>query len=489
MTINFNQVYYTSPTTELTIEHWSIKPQESWGVLCADQTTSALIGDLLCQEVSVTHGQLELNRNTIEPVSLKQQQQLLELEIANDDTDFLDRLDHGSSVRDLVMACCVDAAQCEHLLEELDLTHLVDHGFRMLSTGETRRVMLARAIAREPNYLYLDDPFAGLDAQHRVDLQHYLTRLSDSIAIIISVNRLEDMPQWVDQIAVFADHQLVQTVAAQNWQQHPVVRQLTSLGEQQSQQITALLDKYQYQPQQQAQPVFAIIDGKVEYTDQIIFNQLNWTIEAGQHWQVAGPNGCGKSTLLGLIFGDHPQCYSNQIELFGYQRGSGESIWQIKQHIGLVSSALHLQYRASCTALEAVISGFYDSIGLYTQPTKQQRQAAQEWLAILHLSDCQNQPFRQLEYAQQRLILLARALIKQPKLLILDEPYQGLDYLGRLLFNQTIRYIVEHQLSQVLYVSHYEQDNIPGINHRLTFVYNHEQGCYQAQLEYAKPCQ
>jgi molybdate transport system ATP-binding protein len=148
----------------------------------------------------------------------------------------------------------------------------------------------------------------------------------------------------------------------------------------------------------------------------------------------------------------------------------------------MVSSALHLQYRAGCSTLEAVISGFYDSIGLYRKPTKAQIDEALEWLEIIHLSEYRNTPFRQLDYAQQRLALLARALIKHPRLLILDEPYQGLDYLGRMLFKNTVSYLVSKQLCQVLYVSHYDEDKILGIDNVLSFHFDGGLQCYRAKI-------
>lgn len=143
--------------------------------------------------------------------------------------------------------------------------------------------------------------------------------------------------------------------------------------------------------------------------------------DKGQHWQVKGPNGCGKSTLLGLIFGDHPQCYSNDIQIFGKQRGSGETIWEIKKHIGMVSSALHLQYRVNCSALEV--------------------------------------------------------------LLISDEPYQGLDYLGRRLIKNALELIANENLSQLLYVSHYQGDSLASIRNALTFVFDEQANCYKAEIE------
>lgn len=217
---------------------------------------------------------------------------------------------------------------------------------------------------------------------------------------------------------------------------------------------------------------------KVEYCDRLIFSGLTWQVKQGEHWQIRGPNGCGKSTLLGLILGDHPQCYANDIQLFGFQRGTGESIWQVKQHIGVVSAALHESYRVACSTLEVVLSGFYDSIGLYQSPTRQQIKWAELWLAAVGMTSLATHPFVRLEYGQQRLVLILRALIKCPPLLILDEAYQGLDVLNRQLVFQALEQIANSQISQLLYVTHYEDERLSAIQHFLDFV-PAKQGGYQ----------
>ncbi len=147
----------------------------------------------------------------------------------------------------------------------------------------------------------------------------------------------------------------------------------------------------------------------------------------------------------------------------------------------MVSASLHLQYRVSCSALQVVLSGFYDSIGLYTEPTRQEKQLAKEWLTILHMGQYETTRFRQLDYSQQRLLLIARALVKQPKLLILDEPYQGLDYIGRRLVKNTVELIAKENLSQLLYVSHYDDDQIKSINNVLTFIYDEQVKCFKVK--------
>ena len=194
---------------------------------------------------------------------------------------------------------------------------------------------------------------------------------------------------------------------------------------------------------------------------------MNWTIERGQHWQVTGPNGSGKTCLLNLITGDHPQCYVNDIFVFGMQRGSGESIWDIKQHLGYVSSALQWEYNVSVSVKNAIISGFFDSIGIYQKYSDRQSEIADQWLYLLGMEKRANQPFSQLSFGDQRLILIARAMVKHPPLLILDEPCLGLDDLNRQLVLALIEKICLGSETTVLYVNHRSQDNIPGIQNHL----------------------
>ncbi|WP_438451717.1 molybdate ABC transporter ATP-binding protein ModF [Vibrio alginolyticus] len=481
MTIHFRQLAAKRNTTHLFIDDWKINTQQSWGIFSADGDIGSLLGDLICDEMSPDSGEIELNGLSVAQVSLSEQQRLLERELEKDDTDFLDRIDQGSTVYSLILEQSQDTNLTEQLVNDLDLSHLRDSGFRVLSTGETRRVMLARALATQPDLVLLDNPFTGLDIAHRAALARYLHSLSQNVQLLITFSRESDMPEWINSIALFSAGKLDSTMDKSSWDNHPIIGQIKSQSEQQSEEMMSLIRQHQHSTPFN-NPIFELKNGTVEYTDKKIFTDLNWRIDKGQHWQVKGPNGCGKSTLLGLIFGDHPQCYSNDIDIFGKKRGTGETIWEIKQHIGMVSSALHLQYRVNCSALEVILSGFYDSIGLYNQPTRKEMNIANEWLDILHMSQYKKTSFKQLEYGQQRLLLIARAIVKQPTLLILDEPYQGLDFLGRRLVKNTLELIARENLSQLLYVSHYQEDRLDSIKNELEFVFDENAQCYRANV-------
>ncbi|ELP9497960.1 molybdate ABC transporter ATP-binding protein ModF [Vibrio alginolyticus] len=481
MTIHFRQLAAKRNTTHLFIDDWKINTQQSWGIFSADGDIGSLLGDLICDEISPNSGEIELNGLSVAQVSLSEQQRLLERELEKDDTDFLNRIDQGSTVYSLILEQSQNTNLTEQLVNDLDLSHLRDSGFRVLSTGETRRVMLARALATQPDLVLLDNPFTGLDIAHRAALARYLHSLSQNVQLLITFSRESDMPEWINSIALFSAGKLDSTMDKSSWDNHPIIGQIKSQSEQQSEEMMSLIRQHQHSTPFN-NPIFELKNGAVEYTDKKIFTGLNWRIDKGQHWQVKGPNGCGKSTLLGLIFGDHPQCYSNDIDIFGKKRGTGETIWEIKQHIGMVSSALHLQYRVNCSALEVILSGFYDSIGLYNQPTRKEMNIANEWLDILHMSQYKKTSFKQLEYGQQRLLLIARAIVKQPTLLILDEPYQGLDFLGRRLVKNTLELIARENLSQLLYVSHYQEDRLDSIKNELEFVFDENAQCYRANV-------
>ncbi|MBD1576548.1 MULTISPECIES: ATP-binding cassette domain-containing protein [Vibrio] len=503
MTICLRDLKLSLATEQIEVPCWTIEPEQHWVIFstyshCGSTLGRVLAGDLdlkanpkpVAGDHSANIGlNLQGLPDSIGWVSLHLQQALLEKEIANDDTDFMDKIDIGSTVEALVLECCDSAEQRDELLALTDIAHLRLRGFRQLSTGETRRVMLARALAIRPRLLILDEPYAGLDLAHQQQLSSLINQLSQTIQIIVMTSRQDEVPECITHVAMFNHSQNKQGVTVntlgegmsiEQWHAHPVMAQLNQLSQQRSDEVMGLIKRQRYQAQY-PDPLVELKNGKVEYTDGLIFKDVNWRINNGQHWQVRGPNGCGKSTLLGLILGDHPQCYSNDITLFGKPRGSGETIWQVKQQIGIVSSALHLQYRVNCSALEVLLSGFFDSIGLYQKPSKKQIDLAKDWLAILHMSHCEKISFKQLDYGQQRLLLIGRALIKQPVLLILDEPYQGLDFINRKLVMNTLNMLAQENLSQLLYVSHHVDDALPAIKNYLDFVGNTEQG-YEVEI-------
>jgi molybdate transport system ATP-binding protein len=208
-------------------------------------------------------------------------------------------------------------------------------------------------------------------------------------------------------------------------------------------------------------------DVDVTYQQVNVVDHLNWTVRRGERWALLGPNGAGKTTLLSLVLADNPQAYRNEIRLFGKPRGSGESIWQIKRRIGWVSPELHAFYDQAATCLDVVCSGYFDSVGLYRQVDETQQQIALGWLNALGLSELKARRFHSLSAGQQRVALLARALVKFPPLLVLDEPCQGLDDQRRAVFVGLVEQICSQTPVTLIFVTHYLEELPPAVNHRL----------------------
>ena len=198
-----------------------------------------------------------------------------------------------------------------------------------------------------------------------------------------------------------------------------------------------------------------------------MFSGLNWTVRKGENWAVVGPNGTGKTTLLRMITADHLQAYANDITLFGRRRGSGESIWEIKQRLGMVSSEMQINYRKPISAYDVVLSGFFDSVGLYCRADTRQRAVADDWVRRLKLTGLAHQRYDLLSFGERRMILLARAMVKSPDILVLDEPCQGLDPLNRSLILALVDHIGGHTVTQVLYVTHHLEELPRCITHTL----------------------
>ncbi len=196
----------------------------------------------------------------------------------------------------------------------------------------------------------------------------------------------------------------------------------------------------------------------VRYEDRVILRDINWTVRAGESWALLGPNGSGKTTLLSLILGDNPQVYDNDIVVFGKQRGSGESVWEIKRRIGWVSPELHLHFDDGATCFEVAASGFYDTVGLFQTPSRRRRTTVLEWLAEFQVLEFAEYPLCALSTGLQRMVLLVRALVKRPQLLVLDEPCQGLDGANRDVFLRAVDKLIRNGKGTTIYVTHRKEE-------------------------------
>jgi molybdate transport system ATP-binding protein len=357
----------------------------------------------------------------------------------------------------------------------LKLTPLLDKHVHLLSHGESRKVFLARLLLQSPQLLILDDPLVGLDVQSRATLSDGINDLvrQDSVQVLFITTRADEIPPDIHHILVMQDchiaargdrSQLLNNPDLQDLIAPPPPLQHTYTGQPA---FDSMVAGYTNETAPASAPLVNMQHVTVRYGETDILHDVNWTVRPGERWALLGHNGAGKSSLLSLILADNPQAYANHINIFDQRRGSGESIWDIKRRIGWVAPELHIHFRKNITCLDAVCSGFFDSNGLYQRPTPEQTAAARNWLDILEMVHLADKPFKSLSTGQQRLILLARALVNNPPLLILDEPCQGLDDPHRRLFLDLLDQLCAATSLSLIYVTHYHDELPEAIEHRL----------------------
>lgn len=441
----------------LTIERFETGPGQAWCILGSNRSGIDDFFRLLAGKIEAPKTCVSLPE-ACGVFSFEAQQALFEEELKNDDTDFMDRLDPGTPAR----AFITDPETCSDLIEAFDLTRVLDQGYRQLSTGQSRKVLMLSHISRGARCLLIQSPYDGLDPGACRELNHTLAHCkTQGILILIFVNNPEDLPDWATHIGIMDQGRL-----ASAGPREEVLKKADTLASQGDADFKARLadilpeGKTATQVRDPAELV-RIEQGQAGYQGKTVFSGIDLTVRTGEHTLIWGPNGCGKSTLLHMITGDHPACYQNRIWLFGIRRGTGESIWDLKQKMGIVSHDLHRNYIVPGSVLDCVLSGLFDSIGLYTTPSGEDRKKGMAWLERISLASKAGTPFRSLSYADQRLVLIARSLIKLPELLILDEPTQGLDRANRHGVLNFLGEVARDTISTILYVSHREDENRP----------------------------
>jgi molybdate transport system ATP-binding protein len=364
-------------------------------------------------------------------LSAESQQAFYEAELADDDSNFQEAVDIGTTVGELLG----EAGRRHPLFAAFRLEPLWERGYRQLSSGESRKLLLLAAVVKAPPLVVLDDPFDGLDRAACAELARAIVHVAESLPVVVAgAFDAADLPFPTDVIREVV--KLTRPAAPSARTPPPV--QLGSF----------------HPPLDPAVPLVDLRGGHIRYGEQVVFEGLDFHVAAGQHTLIEGPNGSGKSSLLDMLTGDHPQAYVNELYLFGRRRGTGETVWEIKQHVGMVSGRLHRDYRVSGSIEETLLSGLYDSIGVYQRPEPSHRARAQAWLDWLELGLSPNQSFRELSFGQQRLVLIARAAIKVPPLLVLDEPTSGLDPENRQRVLELVESLCSQQRCTVLMVTH-----------------------------------
>jgi molybdate transport system ATP-binding protein len=321
-----------------------------------------------------------------------------------------------------------------------------------LSSGEQKRALLNQLIFTKADYFLLDELYDHIDLAGQASICETICLIAQTKPVIQILHRRKDALPFLNQWFVYDDHQLIEFESQDLWNRWLDARGMKN---------NKLFLPQPIKPYPPMPDHLVKMQGvSVSYNEKPIVQNIEWTIKPGEFWQLVGPNGSGKSTLLSLISGDNPKGYGQELYLFGRKKGSGETVWDIKKNIGYFNSSIILHFSRLDSIEKMIISGFNDSIGLYIVPSDQQIRLAGEWLHFLGLYDLRNKPIQFLPQAQQRMVLIARAMVKHPPLLILDEPTASLDDAGASLIIGMIQQIAKESSSAILYVSHSKEEGL-----------------------------
>lgn len=373
--------------------------------------------------------------------------------------------DDAPVVRDLLGTIKDDALK-QQLFDLFRIEPMLEKKIILLSSGELRKFQLTKTLLTSPRILIMDNPFIGLDAATRnllFQLLDELTRLA-SLQIVLVLSMLDDIPSFITHVVPVSNRTVGTKMTREEYlkafREQDTARSFDELQQR-------ILDYPYEHANYDSAEVVRLNKVSIRYGDRTILKDLDWTVMRGQKWALSGENGAGKSTLLSLVCADNPQSYACDISLFGRKRGSGESIWEIKKHIGYVSPEMHRAYLKNLPAIEIVASGLHDSIGLYKRPKEEQMSVCEWWMDIFGIAALKDRPFLQLSSGEQRLALLARAFVKDPELLILDEPLHGLDTYNRRRVKKVIEAFCQRRDKTLIMVTHYENELPATITHRL----------------------
>jgi len=464
----------------LRVPGFTLHRGEHWCLFGGNGSGKSVLARLLCGQLLTGTEHLHWApgldpRRDVCFVSFEEQQALVALDNRHDISEYSpSALDQGTSVHALVSAgqqlSPAQEARLQALLETLGLRTLQARGIRYLSSGQTRKALLARALFKAPVLLILDDPLESVDQDSRAAVQQAIVQGmgSDTCTLLLTRRERDILPGithmlLMEALSVRALGAIAPVRASPAFLacRQPKVAIPASLP-------PPLPGRHLPLPAADV-PLLDLRDVSAGYSDKPVFEHLTWTLRRGQHAVVSGPNGCGKSTLLSLLNGENHKAYGQDVRVCGRRRGSGETVWEVKARFGLVSNELHNRYTRGWRVLDVVVSGFFDSVGLYDDSGASEQGAARAWLQAFGIAALAAEHYHQLSFGEQRLVLLARAMVKYPAILILDEPCVGLDDHYRTLILAIVDRIASTTATQIVFVSH-QQDEVPRcINQWVTF--------------------
>lgn len=475
--------------------NWEFKKGEAWLVTGPNGSgkadfIKALAGQLDFAKNSEGNSEYyNCFENNAAIVSLEEASALIEEERSRDETDYMDKEDIGRTGRAYIAEVLGGSSKKNAPLPEIarrletmaevklcGVEKILDRGLRYMSTGEIRRTLLCRALLSGCRLLILSDPFAGLDAESRkILLEFFTTIVSKQLSekespfpnVILCMERFHKIPDSINKVVEFKDKKISFCGNRKDYEDLIKKQEEEKALRRQSEKEAFLAELEKIRNESKAisadinsvevpDSLIKFDNVNVGWDDHRVLVDLKWEVKKGQHYLVRGPNGSGKTTIMELITGDNMQVFREPVYLFGKRRGSGETIWDIKRHLGIVSYRLHVEYRmVGGTSLQnVIISGFHDSIGLYQTATDFEIALAKLWLKLAGFAGRENESFGNLSYGEQRAILILRAAVKSPRVLILDEPCHGLDADYRQKILDLLETVAETGTTTLLHVTH-----------------------------------
>lgn len=451
---------------------WEIREGEHWAVVGPNGSGKTLLADFLQGRHALKEGTVEFGfegntRDLIKSIAFKDIYSLADCRNSyyqqrwhSTETDQMPTVETSLGV-------FAGRPETEEILELFGIKDLLPKRLIFLSSGELRKFLIVRVLLTGPRILILDNPFIGLDAPSRGLLVDMLARMASlkGVQVVLLLSNPRDIPGMVTYVLPVCDRTCFPVMSGEVFLKDEALQQrLFPSG---------------------GQPVALPVPGRapsthevtfrmekvcIRYGSRTILKDLDWEVKNGEKWALSGPNGSGKSTLLSLIYADNPQSYANTLYLFDRRRGTGESIWEIKQRIGYVSPEMHLYYMENVPAWQIVGSGFFDSVGLYRKCDEAQRSVAETWMCLFGIEALKDRLFLTLSSGEQRLVLLARAFVKDPDLIILDEPLHGLDISNKRRAAAIIEAFCARPGKTLIYVTHYIDELPACVNRRFELV-------------------
>ena len=331
------------------------------------------------------------------------------------------------------------------------LTKDSEQALKTMSSGEQKKALLNYLLQQDPDFIILVNPYDNLDVATQSQLKEQLQDIASNKIVVQLVSRLDDiLPDTAHFFKLDGDNLHPYESTDAFWEENKT----------ESTNFNGTIPPPLSPISIDLKELVSFKKVSVSFDGRKVLDEIDWTIKKGEFWQLIGPNGSGKSTLLSMITGDSHKGYGEDLTIFGQKKGSGESVWGLKQKIGYYTPAITNKFRGYHTLENMIISGLHDSIGLYVQPTDSEKQLAIQWLNLLNLKDRKNDHFRDLSVGNKRLVMMARAMVKHPPLLILDEPTAGLDDSSANLFVALVNKIAKESDSTIVFVSHRKEPQL-----------------------------